>query len=216
MIDRRHFTLSAAAAAALSSAGHALAQQAAFVAGRDFVRLATPVATPPGGRIDVLEFFWYGCPHCNTFLPLVDAWKARQPADVALRRVPVGFSALHETHARLFYALEAIGEVERLHRRIFTAIHVQRRRLDREADMAAFVTEQGVDAARFTQAFRSFTVVTRARQARALADAYKVDGTPSIGVHGRYFTSGSLAGSHERALQVTSFLVERVRRGGPG
>jgi len=214
MINRRHFTLSAAAATALPLAGPARAQAAAFVEGRDFVRLATPVATPPGGRIDVLEFFWYGCPHCNTFLPLVDAWKARQAADVALRRVPVGFSALHETHARLFYALEAIGEVERLHRRVFAAIHVQRRRLDREADMAAFVSEQGADAARFSEAFRSFAVVTRARQAKALADAYKVDGTPSIGVHGRYFTSGSLAGSHERSLQVTGFLVERIRRGG--
>lgn len=214
MINRRHLTVSAAAAALLPLAGAARAQAAAFVEGRDFVRLATPVATPPGGRIDVLEFFWYGCPHCNTFLPLIDAWKARQPADVALRRIPVGFSALHETHARLFYALEAIGEAERLHRRVFAAIHVQRRRLDREADMAAFVTQQGADAARFTAVFRSFAVVTRARQARALADAYKVDGTPSIGVHGRYFTSGSLAGSHERSLLVTSFLVDRVRRGG--
>jgi thiol:disulfide interchange protein DsbA len=213
-MNRRQFTLRAATVATLPWAGAVHAQPAAFVEGRDFVRLATPVATSGGGKIDVLEFFWYGCPHCNAFQPAIEAWVARQPDYVAFRRVPVGFSALHETHAKLYYALEAMGEIEKMHRRVFAAMHVQRRRLDKEADMAAFAAEQGLDRDKFLDALRSFGVATKARQAKALADAYKIDGTPSIGVGGRFFTSGSLAGSNERSLQVTSFLVERIRKGG--
>ncbi len=213
-MNRRQFTIRVtAAAAALPLAGLARAQSA-FVEGKDFIRLATPVATSTPGKIDVLEFFWYGCPHCNAFQPAVEAWPGRKAADVAFRRIPVGFSAMHETHAKLFYALEAVGDIEKLHRRVFAAMHVQRRRLDKEADMVEFAVEQGLDAAKFTDALRSFGVATKARQAKALADAYKIDGTPAIGVHGRFFTSGSLAGSNPRSLQVADFLVDRIRRGG--
>lgn len=176
--------------------------------------LANPQAVETGDKIEVVEFFWYGCPHCNAFQPAIEAWSARLAGDVAFRRVPVGFSAMHETHARLFYALEALGELDKLHRRVFAAMHVQRRRLDKEADIAAFAAEQGLDREKFVDALRSFGVSTKARQAKALAEAYKIDGTPSMGVHGRFFTSGSLAGSNERSLQVTDFLVQTVRRGG--
>lgn len=214
-MNRRRFSLQlAAAGVALPFAGHPLAQQAPFVEGRDYIRLAQPAPTSTPGKIDVLEFFWYGCPHCNAFQPAIEAWSARLAGDVAFRRVPVGFSAMHETHARLFYALEALGELDKLHRRVFAAMHVQRRRLDKEADIAAFAAEQGLDREKFVDALRSFGVSTKARQAKALAEAYKIDGTPSMGVHGRFFTSGSLAGSNERSLQVTDFLVQTVRRGG--
>lgn len=214
-MNRRRFSLQlAAAGVALPFAGHSLAQQAPFVEGRDYIRLAQPAPTSTPGKIDVLEFFWYGCPHCNAFQPAIEAWSARLAGDVAFRRVPVGFSAMHETHARLFYALEALGELDKLHRRVFAAMHVQRRRLDKEADIAAFAAEQGLDREKFVDALRSFGVSTKARQAKALAEAYKIDGTPSMGVHGRFFTSGSLAGSNERSLQVTDFLVQTVRRGG--
>ncbi len=213
-MNRRRFSLQlAAAGVAMPFARQALAQQAPFAEGRDYIRLAQPAPTSTPGKIDVLEFFWYGCPHCNAFQPAVEAWSARLPGDVAFRRVPVGFSAMHETHAKLYYALEALGEVDKLHRRVFAAMHVQRRRLDKEADMAAFAAEQGLDRDKFVDALRSFGVSTKARQAKALAEAYKIDGTPSMGVHGRFFTSGSLAGSNERSLQVTDFLVQIVRRG---
>ena len=211
---RRRLTLQLAAAAAVLPAGRFALAQAPFAEGRDYIRLARPVATSTPGKIDVLEFFWYGCPHCNAFQPAVESWAARQQPDVAFRRVPVGFSAMHETHAKLFYALEVLGEIEKMHRRVFAAMHVQRRRLDREADIAAFVAEQGLDRDKFVEAFRSFGVATKARQAKSLADAYKIDGTPSIGVHGRFFTSGSLAGSNERSLQVTDHLVQLIRKGG--
>ncbi|MCU0814664.1 MAG: thiol:disulfide interchange protein DsbA/DsbL, partial [Burkholderiaceae bacterium] len=171
-------------------------------------------ATSTPGKIDVIEFFWYGCPHCNAFQPAIDAWRARIAPDVAFRPVPVVFSAMHEMHAKLFYALEAMGELDKMHKRVFAAMHVQRRRLDKESDIADFVASQGGDRDKFVEAFRSFGVATKVRQAKALSEGYKIDGTPSIGIHGRFFTSGSLAGSNERALQVTDFLVERVRKGG--
>lgn len=213
-MKRRHFTFQLAAAGVAWSTSTLVRAQAAFVEGRDYVRLAAPVATSAPGKIDVLEFFWYGCPHCNAFQPAMEAWRARQQGDVAFRHVPVGFSAMHETHAKLFYTLEAMGELEKMHRRVFAAMHVQRRRLDKEADIADFAAEQGLDRAKFIDTFRSFGVATKAKQAKALTEAYKIDGTPSIGVHGRYFTSGSLAGSNEKSLQVTDFLVDRIRKGG--
>jgi thiol:disulfide interchange protein DsbA len=211
-MNRRRFALQVAAAAALPLPGW-VAAQGAFTEGKDFVRLATPVPTSTPGKFDVIEFFWYGCPHCNAFQPAVEAWRGRQPADVAFRPSPVVFSAMHETHAKLFYALDAIGELPKMHKRVFAAMHVQRKRLDKEADIADFVAEQGVDRAKFVEAFRSFGVAAKVRQAKTLSEGYKIDGTPSIGVHGRFFTSGSLAGSNERALQVTDFLVDRVRKG---
>lgn len=210
-MNRRRFTVTAVAAATLPAWVHA---QGAFTEGKDFVRLATPAATSTPGKIDVIEFFWYGCPHCNAFQPAIDAWRARIAPDIAFRPVPVVFSAMHETHAKLFYALEAMGELDKMHKRVFAAMHVQRRRLDKESDIADFVASQGVDRDKFVEAFRSFGVATKVRQAKTLSEAYKIDGTPSLGVHGRFFTSGSLAGSNERALQVTDFLVDRVRKGG--
>jgi thiol:disulfide interchange protein DsbA len=210
-MNRRRFTVTAVTAAVLPAWVRA---QGSFTEGKDFVRLATPVATSTPGKIDVIEFFWYGCPHCNAFQPAIDAWRSRIASDVVFRPVPVVFSAMHEMHAKLFYALEAMGELDKMHKRVFAAMHVQRRRLDKESDIADFVASQGVDRDKFVEAFRSFGVATKVRQAKALSEGYKIDGTPSIGIHGRFFTSGSLAGSNQRALEVTDFLVERVRKGG--
>ena len=213
-MHRRHFSSRLACAATLLAAGPALAQPAAPVEGRHFVRVnpAAPV-NAPAGKIDVVEFFWYGCPHCNALEPTLEAWVKRLAPDVAFRRVPVAFSAVHEAHQRLFYALEAMGQLEALHRRIFAAYHQQAQRLEREADQLAFLKAQGVDTARFAEFARSFSVQTKMRQARQLADSYKIDGVPTIGVQGRFLTSGSLAGTNEAALAVADFLIGRVRAG---
>lgn len=214
-MKRREFTArmtgAGLAGVSLWAAGPALAQ-ANFVEGRDFVRLQTPVAVPSGGKIDVIEFFWYGCPHCNAFEPMLDAWAKRLPADVAFRRVPVSFTAMHETHAKIFYALEATEQLEAMHRKVFAALHVQRQRLDKEADIVAFVTRSGGDGAKFAEAFKSFGVATKVRQGKQLSEAYKIDGVPSLGIHGRWFTSGSLAGSSERALAAADMLIARARK----
>jgi len=213
MITRRNFSL-AASAAALGAGAVVRAQGAAPVEGRDFVRLNTAVPVPSGGKIDVIEFFWYGCPHCNAFEPMLEAWTKKLAPDVAFRRVPVVFTALHETHAKIFYALEALGQVGALHRRVFAAMHVQRQRLDRPADIVAFMAANGVDGPAFAAAFDSFDVARKVRQGKQLSDAYKIDGVPALGIHGRWFTSGALAGSNERALAVADALIQRARKHG--
>ena len=218
MITRREFTVAAAATAfgltGLGRAGSALAQGAALVEGRDFVRLNAPVAVAAGGKIDVIEFFSYGCPHCYSFEPALEQWVKRLPADVAFRRVPATFNPTFEGYARLYYGLEATGQVEALHKRVFAAIHVQRQRLDKEADIVAFMQANGVDGAKFAEHFKSFSVQTKQRQAKQLTESYRIDGVPTLGVQGMYVTSGSLAGSNERALAVADKLVQGVRKPG--
>ncbi|MEO5770439.1 MAG: thiol:disulfide interchange protein DsbA/DsbL [Burkholderiaceae bacterium] len=219
MITRREFSAAATAALALAALGRgapawAQAAGAAPVEGRDYVRLNSPVAVPAGGKIDVIEFFSYGCPHCYSFEPMLEQWVKRLPPDVAFRRVPATFNPTFEGYARLFYALEAIGQVEALHKRVFAAIHVQRQRLDKEADIAAFVTANGSDGAKAVEAMKSFGVATKLRQAKQAFEAYKIDGVPTLGIHGSWFTSGSLTGSNDKALAVADQLIQRARKGG--
>ena len=207
MITRRDFSL-VTVAAAIGSA----AQAQAPTEGKDFVRLNTPVAVPGGGKIDVIEFFSYGCPHCYSFEPMLEQWVKRLPPDVAFRRIPATFNASFENYAKLFYALEALGQVEAMHKRVFAAIHVQRQRLDKETDIAAFVSANGGDGAKVVEAYKSFGVATKLRQAKQAFEAYKIDGVPTLGIHGRWFTSGSLTGSNEKALAVADQLIQRARK----
>jgi len=212
-MHRRDFSSRLAATAAVLAAGPALAQGSQPVEGRHFVRVspAAPVGAP-AGKIDVVEFFWYGCPHCHALEPALEAWSARLPADVAFRRMPVVFGALHESHARMFFALEALGQLQTVHKRIFAALHIQRRRLDKFDDIAAFVAEQGVDRQKFTEAYNAFGVASKVKQSQQLAQAYALEGVPALGVAGRFLTAGSMAGSNERALQVADSLIARSRR----
>lgn len=205
-------------AAALAAAGGITlgsvpaAAQGGFVEGRDYRRLGNPAPVPGHGKIDVVEFFWYGCPHCNALEPALDAWAAKLPADVAFRRMPVVFGALHEAHARMFFALEAMGQLPTVHKRVFAALHVQRRRLDKPDDIIAFVAEQGVDKAKFTEAYNGFGAASKVRQSQQLAQAYALDGVPALGIAGRFLTAGSMAGSNERALQAADFLIAQSRK----
>ena len=204
----------AAAGATLWAAGRTQAQGSGPVEGVHYLRLKTPApVSAPSGRIEVVEFFWYGCPHCNALEPALENWVAALAADVAFRRVPVAFTARHEAHQRMFYALEAIGALEALHRKVFAAIHVDRQRLESPSDQAALVVANGHDGAGFAAAGKSFTVQTRMRQAKQLSTAYDIEGVPSVGVHGRYLTSGSLAGDNVRSLAVADILIDKVRKG---
>ena len=214
-MKRRDFSRQLAGAGlGLAAAGWAQAQGGP-VEGQHYVRLSTPapVTLPsPDKKIEVVEFFWYGCPHCFTLEPLLESWVKRLPPDVAFRQVPVGFSVPHQVHQKLYYALEEVGALPALHRRVFSALHQQNLRLNNEADIVAFVGANGVDTAAFTAAFKSFGVATKANRAKQLSEAYKIDGVPALGVQGRFYTSASLAGSHERALAVTDFLIQRARQ----
>jgi thiol:disulfide interchange protein DsbA len=145
---------------------------------------------------------------------MLEAWTKKLPADVSFRRVPVAFrDEPFGTHQRIYYALETMNQVEAMHRKVFYAIHNDRQKLDKPAEIAAFMTKNGVDGAKFVEVMNSFGVQTKARQAKQLAEAYKIDGVPALGIQGRFYTSGSLAGSPEQSLRVTDFLIERSRKG---
>jgi thiol:disulfide interchange protein DsbA len=195
--------------------------QSAPSEGVNYVRLADPVATAPAGKIEVIEFFWYECPHCNAFEPALDAWAKRLPEDVAFRRVPVWFrEEPFGAQQRLFYALEALDLVPTLHRKVFQIIHAERTRMRTPEDFAAFVLKNGVDPIKFITAYNAFSVQSKSLQARQTASAYKIDAVPAMGVHGRYYTNGNLAnaglppGSVDRMLGVVDALIARVRQSG--
>jgi len=215
-MNRRRFSatlVSAAAASALGATGGAFAQ-AAPVEGKDFTRVETP--QPPGvpaGKVEVLEFFSYACPHCSAFEPALEAWTKQLPADVTLKRVPVSFLMNADNFMRTYYALETIGAVEAMQLKIFRAIHIERKRLETGEDIAAFIGANGGDAAKFLSAFKSFSVNTSVTRAKKLMADFKVESVPTLVVHGRWMTSPSQAGSQERALAVVDQLVQRARSG---
>jgi len=190
----------------------AWAQAGGFRIGQDFVRLEPPAPIDtPAGRIEVIEFFWYGCPHCNAFEPMLSEWIKTLPGDVAFRRVPVAFQQSFIAHQQLFYALEAMNLVAQLHARVFAAIHNERRRLVSAPAILSWVHDQGVDTAQFSGHFQSFSTESKVRRANQLTDAYQVQGVPALGVAGRFYTDAELTRNMGRALQVASFLVDQVR-----
>jgi len=217
-MNRRDFTtLGVGAGAAL--AGLVVAPvaraQGAPVEGRDYVKLSQrqPVQDPK--RLEVIEFFWYGCPHCFAFEPVLEAWLKKLPPDINFRRMPVAFREVpFVLHQKLYFALEVMGLVDPMHRKVFNAMHVDRNPLNTPEAIGDFVAKNGVDRAKFLDTMNSFGVAGKAKQAAGLSAGYKIDGTPAIGIDGRYFTSGSLAGSNERALVVTDYLIAQARKGG--
>jgi thiol:disulfide interchange protein DsbA len=181
--------------------------------GQDFRRLAKPAPVDaPTGKIEVVEFFWYSCPHCNAFEPLLEAWSRRMPRDMVLRRVPVAFRPDFEPQQRLFFVLETLGRLD-LHMKVFQAIHQDRQPLGSEEAILAWAQTQGLPRAKVQAAYQSFGVTTRIRRAQLLQDAYEVEGVPALGVAGRFYTDGEMAGDMARAVQVADSLVARVRQG---
>lgn len=217
-MNRRDFTTLAAGATLaglfpglLLGEAHA---QGAPVDGRDYVRLSQRQPTQDPKKIEVVEFFWYGCPHCYAFEPMLEAWVKKLPPDVNFRRMPVAFREVpFVLHQKLYFALEAMGLVDQLHRKVFAAMHVERNPLNTPEAIGDWVAKNGVDKDKFLEAMNSFGVQGKAKQAAALSAGYKIDGTPALGIDGRYYTSGSLTGSNERALQVTEYLMAQSRKG---
>ena len=214
-VNRRDFC---AAATSLATAGllpsSVLAQARVPQAGADFLRLShlAPVDAA-AGKIEVLAFFWYGCPHCHAFEPVLGAWAGQLPPDVAFRRVPVAFQRSYLPHQRLFYALDGMGLLDQLHDKVFAAIHVARLNLHSEQAITEWVARQGVDATLFASHFQSFGTSTKALRANQLMAAYQVDGVPALGVAGRFYTDAAMGRTMDRVLQVADFLVAEVRAG---
>ena len=217
-MKRREFSLSAASAVAASAltlpvANPAMAQARQFKEGKDFKRLDKPVAPDaPAGKVDVIEFFWYSCPHCNAFEPTLDAWVKAAPKDLSVRRVPVAFNASFVPQQKLFYTLEGMGKLDALHAKVFRAVHVEKAKLAKDDEILAWVTQQGVDAAKFKEVYGSFSVANQVRRASQLQDSYGVEGVPSMGVAGKYYTDGTMAGSMQTVLQVVEYLAATARK----
>lgn len=212
-MKRREFSSTVLASAALVGAGHVQAQQA-FRAGRDFLPLERPVGSDVGpGKVEVIEFFWYSCPHCNAFEPTFAQWVKNVPKDVVVRRVPIAFREDFAPQQRLYYALEALDLLDKLHAKVFHAVHTERQPLNTEALIQTWIEKQGVDGKKFAEAYRSFGVGSKVKRAVQLQNEFRVEGVPSLGVAGRFYTDGSIAGSMERALQVTEFLIGQARQG---
>ncbi len=214
-MKRRDFSLlaTAGAAGALWSTS-ALADAAKPEAGTDYVVLDphAPVEAP-AGKIEVVEFFWYNCPHCNAFEPQLAAWIKTLPKDIAFRRVPIAFREDFMPQQRLYFSLEAMGLVEKLHAKVFAAIHVEKLDLSKVVAITDWVVKQGVDKAKFNEQYNSFSVATKATKATQLQNAYKVEGVPALGVAGRFYTDGSLAKGMDKALKVVESLAAAIRSG---
>jgi len=175
-----------------------------------------PIAQPidAKGKVEVIEFFWYGCPHCYEFEPELKGWIKRQNKDVVFKKVPIAFREELMPHSQLFYALETLGKGDALNDKVMFAMHRENKRLLNENEIADWVAAQGVDRNAFLAAYRSFAVLSKARAANQLGNAYRIDGVPTVAVQGKYITSPSIAGSRAKAVNIMDFLVNKVRKDG--
>ncbi|MDZ7748313.1 MAG: thiol:disulfide interchange protein DsbA/DsbL [Halofilum sp. (in: g-proteobacteria)] len=163
--------------------------------------------------IEVVEFFWYGCPHCHNFEPYIERWKEDKPDGVTFRYVPAVFSPTWELHGRSFYAAQVLGVLDTFHDAMFRALHEQGRRLETESELRAFVDELGLDGDKFVDAMSSFAVDAKIRRARSLQKAYGISGTPSVVIDGRYVTSGGMAGGFDRMIEIINERVAAIKGG---
>lgn len=214
-MKRREFSVGAATALAASLVvPQAHAQGGAPQRGADYLPLEKPAAVEaPPGKIEVVEFFWYSCPHCNAFEPMLVDWMKRQQPDVHVRRVPVAFRDDFQPQQRLYYTLEAMGKLPELHGKVFHAIHAERQQISRPEAIVAWAEKQGLEKAKFEEVYNSFTIVSKAKRAAQLQNDYKVQGVPSLGVAGRFYTDGTTAKGMSQALRVVDYLVAEIRKG---
>ena len=229
--DRRQFTLqlaSAAALAALGTSSRPALAQGAPAAGKEYLRMTPPVAVSAGGKIEVIEFFWYGCPHCYALEPEIEPWAAKLPADVHFRLVPYDFGQGPDTprgvHKRIYYVWESLGLLGTMHRKTFDYMNRDRRSINNLDDMLKFCAANGVDAAKVRDAWNSFGIETKLRQGGQLCDQYNIHSTPVLAIHGRFETEPSMVGSSspglseqalgQKTLAVADYLINVVRKGG--
>lgn len=160
--------------------------------GKEYQTLSRAQPTDSKDKVEVIEFFFYTCPHCNMLDPYLSAWVKRQGSAIAFKRVPVDFGQGQAALTKLYYTLEALGKLEALHAKIFEAIHVKRQPLSSDAQVLKFVTENGIDKKQYEDMAQSFGVISKIKRAKLLQDTYNVDSVPMIIVDGKYMTSPGL------------------------
>jgi thiol:disulfide interchange protein DsbA len=179
-----------------------------YAEGIQYERISPPVATHASpGKVEVVELFWYGCSHCYRFEPYITKWLTHKPEAAEFVRFPATLNPGWVTHARVYYTLETLGELDRLHMVFFQAIHDQNRRFQDLSSIARFFAQNGVDEKRFMDAYNSLVVQTKLSQAQRLTREYGARGVPSVVVNGEYRTTATLAGGYEEVLKVVDFLV---------
>jgi thiol:disulfide interchange protein DsbA len=205
-----------ALAATLMGATFALvppASQAQPKSDKDFTQLrgVQPVETP--GKIEVVEFFWYGCPHCYSLEPALEAWVKKLPPDVQFRRIPAVLSEAWAVHARYFYTFEALGVLDKVHRSFFDAIHKDRLVVTNEQAVTEWLKKNGIDRNKFDEAYKSFGVQAKVKRAAQLSSAFQLDGVPLLAVQGKYTVSAEQGGSHAGMLSTVDYLIDQTRKG---
>ena len=199
----------------------AVAAPADPVEGVDYLKLQQAQPTDSGKKIEVLEFFWYNCPHCFAFEPQLAEWVKKRGDTIVFKRVPVGFRESFAPQQKLYYALEALGKLDPVHRLVFDAIHTGHLKLDKEDAIVDFVEKQGIDRKKFLDAFNSFSVQSKVSRVRQLQETFRIDSVPTIVIDGRYITSPAMVGAsmrgqseqalHAAALQVMDALIAKKK-----
>lgn len=219
-MNRREFSQAATGVAGVALAsstlwtGLAHAQAKKPEAGKDYLVVDPRAAVDaPVGKVEVVEFFGYFCPHCNAFEPTLSAWLKTLPAHVAFRRAHVAFNDAMAPQQRLFLSLDAMGLIEKMQTSVFSAIHKDKLKLNTRDEIVEWVVKQGVDKAKFLENYNSFSIATKASRMTQLQNAYKLEGVPALGIAGRFYIDGTLAGSMPRVLQVADYLIAEVKAG---
>lgn len=185
---------------------------AQLIAGRDYALIEPAQATDNPAKIEVIEFFSYGCPHCNIFHPVVSQWSAKLPSDVLFKRVPVSFGRIQWANlSRLYYALEVTGDLSKLDAAVFYALHEKGLKLFDDKGIIEWVGMQGSDAKKFADAYNSFGVVSKAKRADQMAQSFKIQGVPALAVDGKYLVLGKQTGGYEDLLVLADKLIGKVR-----
>jgi protein dithiol oxidoreductase (disulfide-forming) len=205
---RRFLALAACGMLGVSRFAVAQAIERAF---EESYRTIAPQATPVGDKIEVIDFFWYGCPYCYQLMPLIEAWDKTKPADVTLRRVPAVLREEWLPDAHLYYTLELLGAADRLHTKVFDALHRDRVLITDRESWAKWAVANGIERAKWDEAYNEKTVRDNVLRAVETARDYDVRGTPVLVVDGRYQTGGGLAGSLKNVMPTVTGLVNLAR-----
>lgn len=185
--------------------------QAAPAVGKEYTVLNPAQPTETGKKIEVIEFFYYGCPHCFNLEPSLEAWRKKLPSDVAFRRVPGVFRDSWLPLTKLYYTFEAMGLTDKLHGDAFNAIHVENVDLGTDKAIVDWVAKHGVDRNKFSATYNSFAVQNKAQRARAMTQSYGIQGVPTLVIDGKYVTSSGQAGGHEGVMKTVDELIALAR-----
>jgi len=188
---------------------------AGFEEGVKYKRIANPQPTSAPDKIEVLELFWYGCPHCYHIEPVVEGWLKSKPDDVEFVRMPAVLGPSWELLARAYYTADLLGATDKIHKPLFERLHKARKRIGNADELKAFFVEQGVSAEDFDNTFSSFAVITKTNRAKQARNMYGISGVPAMVVNGKYLVTVELAGGNKQMLDVVNYLVEQERGASP-